>query len=351
MFRRRAVRVLPIAVSVALLALSALSSGATLAAIPSVTLGSGPEVNQTASAARPAVVSAGDVAGFVVSLTNSPNVSTLSQLYLEVQSITPGGTVYGAVPSQGKCTTSPFKCTLGQLKPGKTATVTVAVQTPLSSTLQSCPLGRDGSVGFLATNPSYMCVDFVWTSTGTPGTDPSQSHGDQFHWLDGVSLSSDPNFAGRFVFDSGQTTVADNSSLGNRNQQSTSTTVGTGVPADVADGPANSDICDEGLLPSGTVFDCDSLTSEWSTVNVDRGRSQDAAFKIVISFFQLPNGLKGSNPRIYHHFLDFATSQPAAELITTKCSFTGGVLDSVPCLIVQNKAVTIWTTHNGGYRG
>ena len=72
--------------------------------------------------------------GTVISRDSRPHIingdtSTVSQLFLIDTGS--GGTFDTATPSQGRCNaTGPLYCVLGQLKPGKTATVTFTIKAP-----------------------------------------------------------------------------------------------------------------------------------------------------------------------------------------------------------------------------
>src|SRR5262245_20126386 len=90
----------------------------------------------------PTEVSNGDYVAFRASIYNN-DTSTVSQLFLVELGRTNLTLVPGSLQvSQGTCDTSGalFKCTLGQLKPHKTATVVAIYTASLTAALGSAPM-------------------------------------------------------------------------------------------------------------------------------------------------------------------------------------------------------------------
>jgi hypothetical protein len=177
-----------------------------------------------------------------------------------------------------------------------------------------------------------------------------------------VNLVSGKNIDayGTFNFDQSTATAADSQKVNGNNPQATSATVAaTLVGAYVADGSqANPNLtCDSTFFdPNFPTFSCSSLTSQWSEIQVGNGKdfnntSGGPGIKVMILFQQLPTGLSGSTPVVYHTWMDsFGTQQ--SELVYNSCTYDNGGLptNSTPCLTVGNKMVTVWLFHNGGTR-
>jgi hypothetical protein len=224
----------------------------------------------------------------------------------------------------------------------------------------SCLVGSNGHLGATETlsfggSPAF-CVDLRWYSNGFPTSDGGTSHGDFFDWFDGAGLNGDAiNFRGRFVYLDGQKTVANSLSVSNSNKQGTQATVNNlNIPVTVQDGPTIPRICTGVItLTNGTTFDCGTLTSETSIVDVANGNTV-ALFAIFTKFNQAPTNLKGNAPVALHEYVDPATQDTIVETIASACKLKNGVptaASPIPCLTVANggKQVTIWNTHNGKF--
>lgn len=268
----------------------------------------------------PESVSPGEAAGYLVTISNA-GPSNISQLYLIAYlgdtTIPAPDPVYTS-PTKGSCpnTNDTLYCSLGQLRSGKSVSVTVAFPTPTEGT-------------------DEFSIRFEANTTGATSSDGGASHGDTIVATGTTTLTSDPDFAGRFVI-AGLQDVFNNQALGSGNLQTTR--VGApalGIGVTVADGP-----------PATW---CPTCTSESSEVNVNNGATFSNGFKIEI---QVSNDLvNGSISTVYHQLDDEVT----VEAITTACPKNGNPNASqMPCFKVKNlpggnALVTIWTTVNGKY--
>jgi len=318
-----------------------------------------------ASTAQPTIVSTNDTVQFTTSIFND-DTSNVSQLYFTTSTLPAGATVSKITADRAGCstTTTPL-CTFGALRPQESVRVTIIFTTPsvADASVTSCPLGSTGyqapPLTTLSGSAPYYCVDLRWYANGFPTTDGGNSHGDFFDWFDGAGLNGDAtNFRGRFVYLDNQTLVRDGQTISKSNKQSTSALVpDVNLPATVADesGVTETLTC---TTPPGTTFDCGTLTSAWSQIDVANGKdyqSLNTPFSITIQFYQAPSNLKGSSPVGYHTWFDPISNTTNSELIKDACQLKGGVptaTSPIPCLTVTNggKAVTIWTFHNGGMR-
>jgi hypothetical protein len=276
----------------------------------------------------------GDIAGFKASIFNN-DTSTVSQLFLIDTGS--GGTFDTASPSQGKCNaTGPLYCTLGQLKPGKTATVIFTLRAPIAG----------------ATLP--VSVQFNTTGLGSGGGD--NSHGDAWPLAGNATLNASANFGGRYVANGNLKIVEDDQNVNDTNKQSTraySPTVG--VEVTVADGDQ---VPGQGTDVYCKDTTCPTFWSEWSHVTVNQGQpiAADTLYQFQLTFdgSLVPGGVNSGNVKIYHSWTDGTGDH--SELISTACTLKAGVPTNAPCL-TPNKLpgndlqVTIWSFHNGYIRG
>jgi hypothetical protein len=348
-----------------LMVLSVLGTGSALAAKPNLVVTGNAipgTANDTGTTAQPTMVSTNDTVQFTTSIYNH-DTSNVSQLYFSALSTPAGATVSAITASREGCstTTTPL-CSFGALRPEESVRVTIIFTTPAvaDSSITSCPLGSNAYLGTLTTltgSPPYFCVDLRWSANGFP-EGGNNSHGDYFDWFDGAALNGDAvNFHGRFVYVNGQQQIVANSlNVGNGNRQGTQASVNDlDIPVTVLDGPNVPKICTTGLINlfggahSGETFDCSTLTSETSDVNVDNSNIVNT-FGLLVKFYQAPSGLKGNNPRALHQYTTPAGAI-ITEVITNQCTFVAGVPTNIPCLVVGNgaKQVTIWNDHNGKY--
>jgi len=332
------------AVSAALVALTLIGPGAASAATPDLI---------DTWTVIPTAVNNGDYVAFRGSIYND-DTSTVSQLYL-VELFRPAG--FTPVPGSitidlgGKgatCDTTgdafigAYKCTLGQLKPGKTATVTVVFQT--------------SATGSTAT-PVW---EFNTTGLGSD-SGGDESHGDS--WPSGteltVSLREFGDFGGRYVLDDDSKIVENDQALdGTTNPHSTrayAPVTGIGVTVEDIDCTTSTDpICDAFTTGFGEV----------SKVNVNDDIDDSGIIPTTLLHFylqfdssELEQGVNANNLTILHVWLG------GFEEISTDCTYAkkSTTPNNVPppdgsCLDVKNLpggdlGVDVWTYHNGALRG
>lgn len=346
-----------------MVALSVLGTGSVLAGKPNLivtgdALAGTP--GDTATTAQPTTVSTSETIRFTTSIKNV-DTSNVSQLYFTTSSLPPGATVtqISSAERPTACsTTSTPLCSFGALRPGQSVGITITFTSPatVDPTIPACVVGSYGHQGATTTlsgSGPYFCVDLRWYANGFPTSDGGTSHGDFFSWNDGASLSGDAiNFRGRFVYLNGQKVVGNSLNVSNSNKQGTQASVNDlDIPVTVLDGPGVPKICTTTLtLDNGQTFDCTKLSSETSDVNVAQGDTV-LLFTILVKFNQAPNGLKGNSPVALHQYVT-PGGATVNEAITTKCQFTAGVPNSIPCLVVGSgaKSVIIWNTHNGKFQ-
>ena len=324
MIRRPIIRRVSYAVASSLLAVMLLGPAGASAATPVVGT-TGPTV------ASPGQVSPGEPVSFgTVSLTNLDS-STISQLALTTddQSLT----VASATSEDGTCAlTSPLSCTFRNIKPLQTVSAVVVLNA------KSVDFG----------------VLFRWDSTGRAGDKGGNSHGDSFYWPHG-DLTTDPgtpifvdvngdttNFRSRYVLTSTHQSVFNDQAVDSANQQATKVVAPvTGIAVTVSDGTFVD--CPDG-------YDC---FSEASIIEVAAGGSFPGGFQVILTFDSslLPSGVNAHTIEILHQSAGYPD-----ETIDTKCTFTDGLPDTMPCLTAKkvngtDLEVTVWTTHNGFMHG
>jgi hypothetical protein len=339
-----------------LAAVSGAVPASTLAATPNVTFGAGALSSSQATGATAPIVGTGDVVGFNVWATNS-GTSNISQFFLSI--LAPGGAlVYKITPSTGQCDTNvPTNCSFGQLRPGKSVTVSVAYNTALSyvgnppTLATSCPLGAQTPGGPLPAagvfGAEVMCLDFVWSTVGFTTSDPgSNSHGDTFQWHDGVELNSSPDFGGHAFVDSSLLTVQNDQFITAANPQATKVTLPLAAAAHFAW------VQDGGTEGSCTIstntFACSDLFGQTSIVNVDDNRKFSQYFVLTITIDASLVAVPKNKLVVWHSYID-ANGNPQQELISASCT-------KVPtkCLIVTTGTafwtIEIHTLYNGLWR-
>ena len=275
-------------------------------------------------APAPATISDGGRGAVVFGIVNNDR-STVSQLFL-VDIVVTGGTFVAAYPSQGTCLAT---CTLGQLKPTKSASVIVVFDaTPGATT---------------------VTVTGAFNTTGLGSGSGDASHGDTWPVSQGVATSTDAqNFAGRFI-DGANLIVLDDQAINDTTNKHATKVVApkTFIGVTVSDGSVIAQPC------TGLLFDCSQLFGETSVISVADGGTFATGFKVIISFDGSEIvGANANTLKIYH------TYAGGAEVISTRCSFAPGSTTpkSLPCLTVakgdgKDLVATIWTTHNGQMRG
>lgn len=302
----------------ALLGLALAGPGLVGAAVPSTS---------SAATAVPAVVLNGARGAFVATLTNTDS-STISQLYLTGTVTGTGVTFVAAYPSQGTCSATVISCSFGQLKPTKTASVTIVYQTTA------------------ATGDVEGKFTFSTTGLGSGGDDAS--HGDSWPVSASATTSVDPDFGGRYI-DDNNLVVQNNQSVNDTTNPHATKVVApkSFIGVTVEDGLVVSQACP----PAPAI--CTNLFGETSIVSVANGGTFEGGFRIVITFDKSELvGVNANTLKIWH------TYSNGSELIGSKCTFASGssTPSNMPCLIVKklpggDLQVTIWTTHNGVLRG
>ncbi|HEX5591553.1 MAG TPA: hypothetical protein VFX65_14770 [Candidatus Limnocylindrales bacterium] len=328
------------------------------------------------------MVSIGDTVRFQTTLENTDN-STISQLFLEAvtdASIYSFGTPLkyavsitknGAAVANGCEAGAALDCTVRNVRPGDVVQATVVYVVPATNPGTTEPYEGDAScefgasIGYLApvTSSSFpndisgpaLCVKFVWSTTGAPDSDGGASHGDVWNWYDGVAISDDLiNFRSRYVYQAGQTFVANSQALSVANPHSTAAYApATGIPVTVLDLACEGDET-EGLC---------TTTNGWgevSVVSVNGGELPAGAtwFKFLIQAdaSEIPSGVNKNNVIIHHTYVDDGVTQ--TEVISDRCTIskqTDLPTNTNACLVVQklagnDLAITIYSLFNGTFR-
>ncbi len=361
-----------------------------LGATPTVTLGSGQFGNENvpppyASGATPSAVSSGNVSGFYIWAQND-DTSTISQFYLASKS---AGDAVGAtwfrvdesdpahpVVETGvmDCPVShgSLACSFGQLKPMERIYVTAAFITTASGS--NCFPGSP-EVGVGPTGTSYMCVDFQWTTTGTPPDKNGRSHGDAFDWYDAVDVGTSNNFGSQFPFCDPVTTDCTTTSGGYLTVLTTGNLSSSNAQTTRVEAPPqaqNSDFSTSALqaadgeyypdpsCTSQTCMDAESkFFGEWSWVVVNDGTNfqepgdTGVPIHVVLQLYRPhvhPNQVDG----IYHQWNDASGS--GEENIYACPSSEPPANGDVPCFVAsrfggQNLQIDVWMWHNGPIRG
>ena len=295
----------------------------------------------------PTTVQDGDYVAFRASILND-DTSTVSQLYLmELErderltliSVEPSG------PGKGSCDASgaTFVCTLGQLKPNKTATVTAVYQVDEVV---------DPETAYFATG----IWEFNTTGLGSGGGD--NSHGDSWH--SGTELtvrvSSSGEFGGRYVLNNNLKIVENNQALSNANPHSTrayAPVIGIGVTVEDID-------CSVPLEERDPICaDFSAGFGQVSKVNVNDAIDVSGIqgttllhFYLQFDASELPNGANANNVTILHVY------PGGEEELSTDCTYLrrSTTLNNAPCIDAKNLpggdlGVDVWTFHNGALRG
>lgn len=265
----------------------------------------------------PSKVTPGDAAGYLVKINNA-GPSNISQLYLIAylgDTLDPAPNPVFVFTTRGSCpnTGGTLYCSLGALRKNQSVSVTVAFPTTAAA----------GS----------FSIRFEANTTGATTSDGGASHGDVIFQTGTTTLTSDPNFAGRFVT-SGLQTVANDQGLSDGNPQTTKVGApATGIGVTVLDG-----------TPASAW--CPTCTSESSEVNVNSGALFSQGFRIDIQVAnELVSGQIGS---VFHQKDDLTVEE-----IATACPKNGNPnQNQMPCFKTQKLGggdvlVIIWTKVNG----
>lgn len=366
MFHRRLTQFTAVAVTASLAAMLLVSAGA-FAATPSAVWGSTSQTSTT-SAASPPLSKDGQTVWFETTFQNT-DTSTMAQLFLNgitdatVYSVGKPATFAISATVDGKASNgcsnaTPLSCSFRNIKPLTVVQVAVVYQVPADpyAGTASCPFGRSQGYGVppsgTISGPA-LCLLLQWSSNGSPSSDGGSSHGDTWNWYDGVALTTDPDYQGSYVFDGSLSIVKNDQGVGPLNPQATvAFSPASGIPVTVQDGPFASANC------NAAVVDCSLLFGQWSIVSVNNGLPIPGQgttlyeFQITFDPSEIPSGLNANSLEIYH------TYPGADEIIKDTCTFAKG--SSTPsnpaCLTVKKLKggalqVTIWTNHNGGFKG
>jgi hypothetical protein len=301
---------------------SAIVASAMLLSTASVVTAAVPTATAT-SAAIPDTYSAGHAAGFRGFFQLTEN-TTLSKLFLRVD-VDPatGSLVYWSVKRNGaavpasNCSTldSDVLCTFKTVRTTDKFEAVVAY-TPLATT---------------------VVTSFVWSSVGVPDNG-DQSHGDDW---DGATLTSTLNgdstdYAGGLSIP-GDTTIANAAIRGSNIQATRIVGLPVGVAASVNDGSNAQNVS----CTVDTYTDCASFIGVWSEVTV--GDGQDfPLFNILISF-------ASGTPKSFVHTYTDSNGDLQQEPVDT-CAKKN---PTYPCFTwsAKTNTATIFTLHNGSYRG
>lgn len=323
MIRRPKSRGISLIASSSLVALMLLVPAGATAATPTVILnGTGP---------NPATVSLGEPAAFSTSLKNNDT----SNISLKLTTTDPSLVVLAATATGGTCQqTTPLSCTFKNVKPQVTVSAAVVLQAPAAGTSFNAQL--------------------KWDTTGISNDKGGNSHGDSFYFPNSgvptvgvpltVPLNSDAtNYRSRYVLTTTQQTVQNDQAVGSANKQATRVVApSTLIGVTVSDGTAGDA--------------CTGCFGEASVVEVAGGAPFSGGFQVIITFdsSEIPSGVNANNINVYHTWT--GDPAPGFETISTRCSFSGGLPTSMPCLTAKkvngnDLQVTIWTTHNGVIHG
>lgn len=307
------------------------------AGIPVASLAEGSAWN-VAVQSLPARVTSGDTAAYLVRISNGQRGNILS---LSLQAPTPtGATLLAATPSAGTCTGSgPLSCTLGALAKGASVTVLAVYRTP--------------STG------SALAVTFEATATRAAGPGNAGGNHVDIQQREGMTaLSSNPNFAGRFVFDESQLDVFNDQEIGGANQHATMVHAPTtGIPVTVKDTNADAG-CPSELACFGKA----------SEIHVAGGTVFPDGFLVTVTFgpgeLPLVWGEGGPYPitaadlDIWHQ-LDDLSGAPVYRCPTGGgASLTAVAPDpgDLPCFTAEDRygggiTAFVWLTENGFIKG
>ncbi len=300
---RRSRGILTSALMAATLTLTALS--------PALGHGSGPKWAITAVAA-PGTVSAGDVVSFNITIRNLKD-SDGDPVHLTAA--TPAGATFlGGSVSAGSCTPgASLDCHLDLIALGSSRTAQAVYRAPSSGS------------SFAVTFRAY---------TDDPTVSATAS----------ATLSSDPNVASRYVFDSSSMTISTDQTIGTANPQSTLVKAPTtGIVVSLSEAP--------GTAVCPTSRPC---FSQESVLSVGGGATYPAGFKVVVKLdaSEVPHGVYWWNIGVAHQF-----DNGSWEILShCRCTWFGSPPSSVPCFTAKplwggDIELTIWLTQNGKLRG
>jgi hypothetical protein len=262
--------------------------------------------------AVPGTVSAGDVVAFDIIITNNRDKD--GDPVALVATTPAGATFLGASMSAGSCLPgASLACTTDLIAVGTSRTARAVYRAPST--------GSSFAVTFLAN-----------------GDD------DAFNAAATAALSSDPNFASRYVFDSSGTQVFTDQAIGGTNPQSTLVnSPTTGIVVSAAEG-AGTAVC-----PS--IRPCFSQESQ---IHVGGGATYPGGFKVVIKLdaSEIPYGIRWWNIGVAHQF-----DNGSWEILSRcSCEWWESPPNHIPCYTARplwggDIEITVWLTQNGKLRG
>jgi hypothetical protein len=292
------------------------SAGIVSAAVPDAT---------AISEAVPASYTAGHAAGFRGFFTLNDN--NLPKLFLHVTSVNSAGVAFYGATKNG--TDVSKSCTLAD--PTFPGDVVCTLKTIRKADHVIVTVGYTPAAGVQS-----VTATFGWSSTGVPDNG-DQSHGDSWDVTPHTATltTGDVNYGGGLTTKD-DTTIA-NGAIGGTNLQAAKLVgLPVGVPATVKDGP--------GVTAPCTVTDytdCVTFVGEWTEVRVGDGENFPT-FQIQITFSQ-------GQPKLFvHSFLNVATGNLDQEpVLACKKNIVA------PCFTwdAKTKTATIYTDHNGSYKG
>jgi hypothetical protein len=238
------------------------------------------------------------------------------------------------LPSQGTCDTSDpkvFSCAFGTVNNGASVSFSVVYQVPSSG-------------------PTPFSVNYVFTAQGNTTNDtPGKSRGDDMPVTASVSLTSDQESGGSYIFDTGLT--AQNNQILNKknNVQSAKMTFTLAAGSDgfgasvreIAAGSADAATCPATLT---TCF------GNWNSLSVNGGQDVPGGFTLLLGYVSVPGN--GSTVHFVH-----VSSPTVFKAITDACTYTDGSTtpNNIPCIAGitssgGNTYYTLWLGHNGQVR-
>lgn len=283
------------------------ATGAALAAVPTA---------DAVSSAIPGSYSAGNAAGFRGTFLFTDD-STLAKLYLNLKTTGADANVYFSATRNGADVSR--SCTVGA---ALTACVFKTVRTGDAFVVTAA----------YSTSAAAVTANFVWSTTGSTGSDGGASHGDT--WDDTTrtaTLSTDANYGGGFTIDGSG--IQNGQVVSSLNRQATRLAgLPAGIAATVLDGARATGSC--GTFVCTTEF-------EWSEINVGDG---DTPFVAYITYYQ-------GSPKYFIH--DFLTPAGAPDQEQVNPCPRKNPAAAAPCFTwsARDGQATIYALHNGSWKG
>jgi hypothetical protein len=226
--------------------------------------------------------------------------------------------------------TTALSCNFGNIVSGAKVSLRIAFHTP-------------------ATGSSWA-FNFLLTGNGdTPSDTGGTSHGDTKTGAASVALSSDPDYAGGFVVDGGESfSTVDN--LTKQNPQSTKLIAGSSLQIATIQESSS-------YTPSGTLCSTTHCIGQWAIVTAPNPDSALINGSLLIYGKGLP-GSVGPEDIVLHHLggtdLERGDDGVIGDEPSERCASATDSA-SAPCIFVtqegQNFRVVFWLLHNGGLRG